>query len=279
MLLQRFLTAGVLLCVFVGALFFLPRTYWAAFLVPGVLLASIEWARLVGYSRSGTACFAATTLLSYLVVVDAAVAGWSGWLKGAGLASTMLYAMAAGFWLIAAPAWLHAEWRTRNPWVVGVTGWLVLVPMWVALVEMQGNPPQLLFVMAVVWIADTTAYLVGRSIGRRRLAPTISPGKTWEGVAGAGVAVAVYYALAYFAGFPQGGLWKDTGGLIVVAMVVVASIEGDLFESWMKRQAGVKDSGSSLPGHGGLLDRMDGLTSSIPMAALIINALSVKSSG
>jgi phosphatidate cytidylyltransferase len=163
--------------------------------------------------------------------------------------------------------------------LVGVAGWLVLVPMWVALVEMQANPPQLLFVMAVVWIADTAAYLVGRGIGRRRLAPTISPGKTWEGVAGAGVAVAVYYALAYSAGIPEGSFWRTAGGLFIVAVVAVTSVEGDLFESWMKRQAGVKDSGSSLPGHGGLLDRIDGLTASIPLAALMINALSAASSG
>ena len=260
------------------SLLFVAR-YWTVFLVPDSPLASTEWARLAGYSHNRGVGFAAVTLLSYLVLLDATVAGWSGWLSGIGLTPTMLYALAAGFWLIAAPVWLRAGWRTRHPFVVGVTGWVVLVPMWVALVEMQANPPQLLFVMAVVWVADTAAYLVGRHIGRHRLAPAISPGKTWEGVAGAGVAVAVYYALAYFAGFPQGSLWRDAGGLIVVAVIAVMSIEGDLFESWIKRQAGVKDSGNSLPGHGGLLVRIDGLTASIPMAALLINALSAPSSG
>ena len=279
MLRQRFVTACVLLCFFVAALFYLPGTYWAAFLVPGLLLASMEWAQLAGYHRGGAICFTTMTLLSYLVVADAALVHWSGWLDGAELLPTLLYVVAAGFWLIAAPAWLCARWMTRYPLVLGVTGWVVLVPTWIALVEMHANAQQLLFVMAIVWIADTAAYLAGRSLGRHRLAPAISPGKTWEGVAGAVVAVAVYYALAHFAGVPQSSLWRDAGGLMVVALVTVMSIEGDLFESWMKRQAGVKDSGSSLPGHGGLLDRIDGLTASLPMAALIINGLSSRSSG
>jgi phosphatidate cytidylyltransferase len=231
----------------------------------------VEWARLIGYGRIGTASFAAMAQLGYLWMVFAPVMGWSTQTDGTGSASKVLYGAAAAFWLIAVPAWLHARWKARPPLVAGVAGWVVLVPTWVALVELQSNPSQLLFVMAVVWVADTAAYLVGRSVGRRRLAPHISPGKTWEGVAGAVAGVAVYYALAHAAGIPQDHFWRDAGGLMTVALVMVMSIEGDLFESWMKRQASVKDSGSLLPGHGGLLDRVDGLTASLPVAALILS--------
>jgi phosphatidate cytidylyltransferase len=136
---------------------------------------------------------------------------------------------------------------------------------------MQARPAQLLFVLGVVWIADSAAYLTGRRFGHRRLAPTISPGKTWEGLAGAGIAVAVYYALAGLGDIARSNVWSGSGGWIAVLLVAVMSVEGDLFESWMKRLAGVKDSGNLLPGHGGLLDRIDGLTASLPVAALLVD--------
>lgn len=272
MFVQRFLTAIALLCVFVGAMHLFPRAWWSAFLVPGLFLASLEWARLARRERGQAMLFAMVTLASFLALlagVEPAVGAW----PRVGLPLTLTYAAAGVFWLAAVPIWLLAGWRTRHPVVLAVAGWLVLVPTWLAFVELQAAPARFLFILGVVWIADTAAYLVGRRFGRRRLAPAISPGKTWEGVAGAGGAVAVYYALACMAGFPHNAPWNVTGGAIVVALVAVMSIEGDLFESWMKRQAGVKDSGTLLPGHGGLLDRIDGLTASIPAVALLLHAL------
>jgi phosphatidate cytidylyltransferase len=119
----------------------------------------------------------------------------------------------------------------------------------------------LLGVMAVVWIADTAAYFSGRHFGRHKLAPAISPGKTWEGVAGALVALALYAgAASLLAGMPLLGLLLMVSGLLYV------SVLGDLFESWIKRVSGMKDSGSTLPGHGGVLDRIDALTSTLPIA-------------
>jgi phosphatidate cytidylyltransferase len=124
--------------------------------------------------------------------------------------------------------------------------------------------------MGLVWAADIAAYFAGRRFGKNKLAPSISPGKTWEGVIGALLGVAVYVLLVWaIAGSP--------GKLPLIVLLLVASwcwvglaVIGDLFESAIKRQAGVKDSGALLPGHGGLLDRIDALTSTLPMAALVL---------
>ena len=115
--------------------------------------------------------------------------------------------------------------------------------------------------MAIVWIADTAAYFSGRHFGRHKLAPAISPGKTWEGVAGALVALALYaVAVGLLVGMPLLSLFVMIAGLLYV------SVLGDLFESWIKRVSGMKDSGDVLPGHGGVLDRIDALTSTLPIA-------------
>ena len=147
-----------------------------------------------------------------------------------------------------------------------------MLPAWLAIARLQLDPLQLLQLLGIVWLADTAAYLAGRSWGKRKLAPQISPGKTWEGVAGAVAAVAVYYVV--LSNFTSARSWASGwGGVLVFAGVAAMSIVGDLFESWMKRRAGVKDSGALLPGHGGILDRIDGLTASMPLAALLTRYL------
>ena len=152
-------------------------------------------------------------------------------------------------------------------------GVLALVPAFAALIELRaGHPGLLLAVLGTAWISDSAAYLVGRRFGRRKLAPSISPGKTWEGVAGALVAVAVY-ALAWVAlGAPDnrwlGGPLAIPALAAVLLALAVVGIIGDLFESLIKRQAGVKDSGNLLPGHGGILDRIDAPVAMLPLAVL-----------
>jgi len=133
-------------------------------------------------------------------------------------------------------------------------------------VTLQPTPGRLLLAMGIVWVADTAAYFAGRRFGQRKLAPEISPGKTWEGVWGAAAAVVVYWALA--STLLGGRDMHALSGLVWMLLMLVLSVVGDLFESWMKRVAGVKDSGRILPGHGGLLDRVDGLTATLPLAAL-----------
>ncbi len=123
--------------------------------------------------------------------------------------------------------------------------------------------------LGVVWLADTGAYLAGKAWGKHKLAVAISPGKTWEGVAGGAVAVAVYY-VAVSRGLPDWDWWSDARGVALFAGVALASVVGDLFESWMKRRVGAKDSGTLLPGHGGILDRIDSMTSSMPFAAALL---------
>ncbi len=179
--------------------------------------------------------------------------------------------MSFAFWTLVAPLWLRGHWNVRNPVVLGIVGLIVLLPMWLALVRLQAAPWLLLLFMSIVWIADTAAYLAGRTWGRRKLAPRISPGKSWEGVLGAAVALGAYYVLLWVL-VPVGERpFAAVPGLLVFAGILALSIEGDLFESWMKREAGVKDSGQLLPGHGGILDRIDGLTSTMPAAALALH--------
>jgi phosphatidate cytidylyltransferase len=266
---QRLLTATVLLCVFIAAVLLLPPLYWTAFLMPGLVIASVEWARLAGYGKRGIVSFAALTTLSFSGLLGASIFGGILMPSAGPTSPVPVYLAATLFWWFAVPVWLGVGWRTRHPLALGAAGWLVLVPTTLALVELQAHPARLLLLLGVVWIADTAAYLAGRRFGRHRLAPTVSPGKTWEGVVGAGIAVAVYYGLAWASNLPQYAHWSPTSAWFIVLMVFCMSVEGDLFESWMKRTAGVKDSGNLLPGHGGVLDRIDGLTASLPVAALL----------
>jgi len=255
MFITRLVTAGIALPVFVGALLWLPNRHWAGILMLLLLAGGREWAKLCGFARKGSWLFLAAVLFSAVAVF---------FLPHDGL----VYGASVAFWLLLAPAWLKYRWRATQPLLLGLTGWIVLVPTWLALARLQIRPLQLLSFLAVVWIADSAAYFSGKRFGRRKLAPDISPGKTWEGAIGASVAVAVYYLVLRFVFEPD---WLGAlTGVILFAVVTVMSIEGDLFESWMKRQAGVKDSGGLLPGHGGVLDRIDGLTAAMPLAALAL---------
>jgi phosphatidate cytidylyltransferase len=186
-------------------------------------------------------------------------------------AMLLLWAMAAVFWVLVAPLWLARRWEARGVFVRALTGTLVLLPAWAAVVALRERSPWLLLgVMTVVWIADTAAYFAGRRFGRHKLAPRISPGKSWEGVGGAGLALALY-ASAISAAIV--GL-RVPGALLLAAALLYFSILGDLFESWLKRVAGVKDSGTILPGHGGVLDRIDALLAALPIAAGILHFVS-----
>jgi len=185
---------------------------------------------------------------------------------------TVVYGASGVFWLLIAVPWLARGWRARSPLLLAAAGWILLVPTWLALVRLQAEPGRLLAVMGIIWIADIAAYFAGRAWGAHKLAPAISPGKTWEGVAGAVVAVAVYYVVLGNVARDWTGL-QGAGGAALFAGVLLMSVVGDLFESWIKRQAGRKDSGTLLPGHGGILDRIDSLTSSLPLAALVLPCL------
>jgi phosphatidate cytidylyltransferase len=174
------------------------------------------------------------------------------------------FGISALFWVLAAPLWLWQGVRDTQRALLAVAGFIVIVPAALALATL--GPAEILAVLVLVWIADTAAYFVGRAYGRRKLAPSISPGKTWEGAAGGFAGALVYaMALAFFRGQPW---WAYVAIAAVLAML---SIVGDLFESAAKRQAGVKDSGTMLPGHGGLMDRIDSATATLPICALLLS--------
>jgi phosphatidate cytidylyltransferase len=262
MLLTRLLTAAIALPLFALALLYLPNPAWSVFLAPWLATAAWEWAALSGWRPAARWLYCGLLVACYASALAA--------LQVYAEAEPLLYGVSAAFWLLGASAWLHAGWRPRRALPLAVAGWLVLVPAAVALSRLQMQPLLLLLLLGVVWIADSAAYAAGRLWGRRRLAPAISPGKTWEGVAGAIAAVAVYY-VALAASFSQDyPIFNGLAGLGAFVLMTAMSIEGDLFESWIKRLAGAKDSGRLLPGHGGVLDRIDGLTASMPAAALIV---------
>ncbi|HEU5282789.1 MAG TPA: phosphatidate cytidylyltransferase [Burkholderiales bacterium] len=266
MLWQRILTAAVLLPLFLAALFLLPNLYWVLLLAALLTVAAREWARLAGFATAGQATYALAALIVALAIaaLDHGAGATHAFVYSA--PGKLLYALCAAFWFAIAPAWLYYRWVVRSRPLLAVVGMVVLLPLWHALAWLQLMPERLLVALAVVWTADTAAYFAGRRFGRHKLAPAISPGKTWEGVAGALAAVCTgWVALALLAPEFRGQL---ASGLALVVVLTAMSIEGDLFESWMKRQAGLKDSGALLPGHGGLLDRVDALTSTVPLAAL-----------
>jgi phosphatidate cytidylyltransferase len=277
MLKTRVITALVLVLVFLLALFWLPAHAWAAFAGVLIVPAAWEWGKLIKLQR--TACglyvigIAAVCVVLFALVPDDLPGGRV--VLQSGVLQSAVYLGASLFWLLVVPLWLWRSWLPRARWLAALTGLLVLVPAWLALVELRKlGPLLLLLLMSVAWISDIAAYFAGRRFGRHKLAPSISPGKTWEGVLGAVLAVSLYaalWSLAWQAHFPhalQSTRFGTLGMLLFLWLLTVIGIYGDLFESALKRQAGVKDSGALLPGHGGVLDRIDALTAVLPVAAL-----------
>lgn len=258
MLHTRLLTAAVLLALFLAALFRLPATAWTLVLLPVLWLGACEWAQLAGLSRRAGWLYASVMSAAGLLIHFPAPQ-----------AAAPLQAGALVFWLLVAPVWLARGWTLRGAALAAV-GVLVLLATWLALARLQSTAAALLACLGIVWIADTCAYLAGRRWGRRKLAPGISPGKSWEGVAGAAIAVVVYYLVLQWVWAAPPPALRGMFGAGVVLLLFVLSIEGDLFESWLKRRAGLKDSGTLLPGHGGVLDRIDGLLATLPAVALLL---------
>lgn len=254
------MVAALLACIFL-----LPPLPW---LLLGAALCAAgawEWGAFAGLSGAGRISLTAAFGLACVLI---GVAAGLHLEQARASALLPLYATSALFWTLAVPVWLARKWRLGSLPAAIATGFIVLVPTALALVQLRAAGPWLLLgVMAVVWVADIAAYFSGRAFGRHKLAPSISPGKTWEGAAGAALAVLAYGFAALAMGAGDAGI-----GPLPVAIALLAwtalSIIGDLFESLLKRQAGLKDSGNLLPGHGGVLDRVDSLTSTLPLVAL-----------
>jgi phosphatidate cytidylyltransferase len=270
MLRARVLTALVLLAGFLAALFWLPFSAWMVFAALVAAAGAWEWGGLIKLERSGRGGYAAGTLALGLLVGATAFDEASGAVVRAGPLAWIL-AAAVLYWTIGVPAWLAAKWSTPGGFPGMLIGWLVLIPASASLMQLRAAGPWVvLAVLAAVWVADIAAYFAGRRFGRHKLAPAISPGKTWEGLAAALIGVVVYGGGVAALSGKAAGL-SAPGWLALAAALAVltfVSVVGDLFESLIKRQAGVKDSGSLLPGHGGVLDRIDSLTSTLPAAGL-----------
>ena len=273
MLKARILTAAVLIALVLAAMFLLPPLGWGAVTLALIVVAATEWADLAGFGRETWWIFVVGTLLMGLNLLFSPFSGFaSGWPSGIVLA---VCGVATLFWLLVAVPWLASHWKPKSPLPLAVAGWVVLMGAWVAIVALQARSPWLvLAAMAIVWIADSAAYFTGRAFGRRKLAPYVSPGKSWEGVYG-GLAAVGLYALALVPVASGGGFRSIESPLAIIFWIAGAvalaalSVVGDLYESLLKRHAGVKDSGRVLPGHGGVLDRIDALLAAMPAAALL----------
>lgn len=262
---QRVLTAALLIPLVTLAILFLPTAAFA--LLAGVFAAAgaWEWSALAGWGRARTrglyaAAFALALALAYpllqqpLAVGSLLLTALAWW----GLAMVLVVRFQTG-----------GDVAMASPAARAVAGWLVLLPAWAALVVLHGHQPQgpwlVVFLMVTIWCADSAAYFVGRRWGRRRLASRVSPGKSWEGAAGGVAAVLLLGAgVQGVLGFAD----YRAAFLALVVVTALGSILGDLLESLYKRQAGLKDSGRLLPGHGGVLDRIDSLTSAAPLFVL-----------
>jgi phosphatidate cytidylyltransferase len=253
---QRVATAVVLLACCIAGLWLVPHWAWTLAVAAFFSVGAFEWARLTGLGR--------TMALSFCTVVAASICAP---LAGVPLAAVAVsWAVSAVAWATLMPAFLVRAAPVRKASLP--VGWILLAPAGAALAWLGQSPWQLLSLMAIVWIADTGAYFAGRAFGRHKLAPSISPGKTWEGVAGGAAAVAGGLTVLQATGAAADGPLAGPAGWALAGTLTALSILGDLFESLVKRQAGAKDSGWLLPGHGGVLDRIDGLTSTLPVAAL-----------
>ena len=268
MLRQRVITALVLVAVLISAVAFLPVPWLALFFATVALIAGWEWSNLAAYqstwARSLYVCLHALLMLaSYLYCK----LGSNPVLENvqALLGVACLWWAIALLWVKSYPASAQL-WGTRA--MLSLMGILVLVPAWLAVVFMLSYPQGgllLLFMVIVVAGADTGAYFAGKRWGQRKLAVAVSPGKSWEGFWGGLLACTLLAVIVFF------GLPTKIGLAAVMAVVLcssLASVLGDLVESMVKRHRGVKDSGTILPGHGGLLDRIDGHTAAAPVFAL-----------
>lgn len=271
MLRHRLITAAILIPLFVWGTLALPSRYFAFITAVIVALGAWEWTGLTGLNKKSRYAGVLATL-----IVMALAAAFV-------IQTKALYALLGivVIWWVAGSIWVVAY--NRRPVVSTVDaamtssgavrmaraclGLLVLVPAWTALVTLHESPVYgpdfVLFLFVLVWMADIGAYFAGRLWGRAKLLPNVSPGKTWNGVAG-GLVMALLVSVT--GGVVLGLSWGETRQFTVLGLVTAAfSIVGDLLESMFKRRVGVKDSGTLLPGHGGVLDRIDSITAAAPL--------------
>ncbi len=271
MLKTRVITAGILLAILLPVLFLLPAYYLSAFFLIAVIASAWEWSRLIAPDAKLAAwLYAVFCLLIIVFLLGIQAPTWQ----------FALLMMAVLFWFFVAPFILAKGMNLSLDKIkafYSILGLILLPATWFALVFLRDlGLIFLLTSLALVWVADIGAYFVGKAFGKHKLAPQISPGKSIEGAIG-GLALCYLYALLCTVYLPFEdsifGAWALRFGwvpmFLMVTVLTAFSIFGDLFESQFKRLAGVKDSSHLLPGHGGVLDRVDALLPVMPIAALL----------
>jgi phosphatidate cytidylyltransferase len=274
MLLKRVITALALLPPVLATLWFGSTLLVGAVFGAVVMLGVLEWATLTGVRRDARATVLYVAAAAALIALAVALRDTPlPWVLVSGTCAWWLFVLT---WIARFPVGFDDTHPPR--WLKAGAGLLVIPGTIAAVVLLHGAPREvgdpehfgawrLLYAFVLVWAADVGAYFAGRAFGQRKLAPSVSPGKTWEGVFG-GLALAL--VIAGVAGTwlfrLDGGIWLPF--LLLATAVVLLSIVGDLGESLLKRQVGAKDSGTLLPGHGGMLDRIDSLLAALPAMAL-----------
>ena len=272
MLKQRVITALILAVIFVAALFGLPAGYFSFFIGAVLLVGAWEWASLAGFSARWQRTL--YVLFNFIVLFwVSAYLGFEGEASPDLNRASIQELLVGGcvWWALAlllvqgypssALLWGHKALRL-------LMGLLVLIPTWVALVyvrQQEAGAWLVLLLMLIVAMADSGGYFAGKRFGKHKLAPAVSPGKTWEGFSGGLIANCLLATVL--------SVSLEVDLLLMLVLVVptsLISVLGDLLESMLKRHAGIKDSGVILPGHGGILDRVDGVTAAAPVFALAL---------
>jgi len=262
---QRIVTAAVLIVALLVIVLWLPPAVTVIVLTLLVLAGAWEWSAFLRLPGS----VSRAAYVAFLAVMMFVVWRVTGTPEGRGVVLTV-----AVFWWLAALVWIVCAPQRVASWSAALAGLLALVPAWLALVRLRFDLPQgahwMLFALLLVFAADIGAYFAGRYFGRLRLAPAVSPGKTWEGVLGGAAAGALTAVL--------GSAWFDVplGRFLPLCLAAVGfSIVGDLTESLLKRYAGLKDSGTLFPGHGGVMDRIDSVSGAAPVLLFGLTVLGV----
>lgn len=264
MLKERLFTSALLAPLVIAGVALLPTAPLAALLGTVSLIGTWEWSALAGWRSAVHRLAYVGIAAAFMLLVIMCLKSWG---------SHGLLAIAIAWWCIASASVVAHQLggfeMPRSRLLRGLAGLLTVIPSWGAMVALHGSsekgPYLLLFLVMLVWSADTGAYVIGRRFGRHRLADRVSPGKTWEGVVGSLGGIALMTGVGYSTLMPsQTMVWPF---LLLCVLTGLVSIFGDLLESQFKRWAGVKDSGKLLPGHGGVLDRIDSLTAAAPFFA------------
>lgn len=267
MLKQRVITAVFLVVVVFAAVLLLPQNIFAAAcLLVFLTLGGWEWARLIGLQENARPWSVVALIALGLLVY---ITGLAWFVIAIGV---VWWVMILGLLTMYRQ---NSDFYSSRSWLLRLSGILVLIPAWLAITRLQAHDPKLvIYLIFLVAATDTGAYFVGKAVGKNKLAPHLSPGKTLEGVKG-GLAAALLWAVfgASYFGF-HGAAWVYF--LLLSIIVAMISVAGDLFESLIKREGGYKDSGTLLPGHGGVLDRIDGLLAALPVFVLGLSASAIQ---